>query len=87
MLSDAIVSSGWTYGQITEKCKKRGGKISRSYLSKLCTGNMPPASDEVNKILVEVLSPVAKITYTQLAVAKYKEVVPKDIIEALVAGM
>ncbi|MHA7963581.1 hypothetical protein ACX93W_05490 [Paenibacillus sp. CAU 1782] len=87
ILSDAIISSGWTYGQIADKCEKRGGKISRSYISKLCTGHMPPASDEVNKILTEVLAPVSDITYTQLAVAKYKEVVPKDIIEALVAGM
>lgn len=87
ILIDAIVASGWTYGQIAEKCSTKGGRVSKSYISKLCTGHMPPASDEVNKILAEVLSPVSEITYQKLAVAKYKEVVPKDIMEALVAGM
>lgn len=87
LLCDAVVESGWTYGQIVEKCKLKGAKISRSYLSKLCTGNLPPASDELNIVLSEVLSPVSTLTYTTLAVAKYKEIVPKDVIDAIAAGM
>ncbi|MFB0841843.1 MULTISPECIES: hypothetical protein [Paenibacillus] len=83
VLSDAIVKSGWTYQQIIEKCKARGGKFSRSYLSKICTGTLPPPSDQINKVLADVLSSVASIKYEDLAIAKYKEIIPREIIELL----
>lgn len=86
ILYDAVLESGWSYTQIVERCKKKGLKISRSYISKLCTGHMPPASDEVNKALAEVLSQASSITYTKLAIAKYKEIIPKEIYEAIASG-
>jgi hypothetical protein len=83
MLSNAVVESGWSYYKIVEKCRTDGVPFSRSYLSKLCTGSMPPASDKINQALVDALSPVTGITYKDLSVAKYKEIVPKDVLEAL----
>ncbi|MCY9530532.1 hypothetical protein M5X04_14515 [Paenibacillus alvei] len=86
ILYDAIASSNMTYQQIADKCTRKGTKITKSYISKLCTGKLPPASDAVNKVLAEVLSPSSGL-YVQLAVAKYKEIVPNDVLEALAAGM
>lgn len=86
LLRDAVVQSNWTYSKIIENCKDRGVSFSSSYLSKLCTGSMPPPSDEINRVLAEVLSPITTITYQALAVAKYKEIIPSDILEAIAAG-
>lgn len=86
VLSDAVIASNMTYTQIVDKCRRKGVKISRSYLSKLCTGAMSPASDELNKALADVLAPGSTL-YQQLAVAKYKEIIPGDVLEALAAGL
>ena len=86
LLSDAVVRSGWTYAQIVEKCGQRGITFSRSYLSKLCTGFMSPPSDQINKALAEVLGPATSITYSDLALAKYKQIVPNEVLEALASG-
>ncbi|GIO83529.1 hypothetical protein J25TS5_04610 [Paenibacillus faecis] len=85
LLSNAVAESGWTYSQIIQKCKSKGVSFSRSYLSKIATGVLPPPSDEINKALSEVLSPVSSISYTDLALAKYKEIIPSDVLEAIVA--
>jgi hypothetical protein len=47
---------------------------------------MPPPSDEINRVIAEVLAPVTSITYEQLAIAKYKEIIPTEILEAIAAG-
>ncbi|QHZ50872.1 hypothetical protein [Paenibacillus larvae] len=86
VLSDAVIKSGWTYSKIIEKCRARGVCFSRSYLSKICTGVLPPPSDRINKVLAEVLSPVSELTYQQLALAKYKQIIPADILEAIASG-
>jgi len=83
ILSDAVVSSEWTYAQISEKCRLKGVSVSRSYLSKLCTGHMTPASDEVNNVLSQVLSDDPEVFYRELSVAKYRQLVPKDVLEAM----
>jgi hypothetical protein len=86
LLRDAVVQSNWTYSKIINKCKDQGVTFSSSYLSKLCTGMMPPPSDEINRVIAEVLAPVTSITYEQLAIAKYKEIIPTEILEAIAAG-
>lgn len=86
LLRDAVVESNWTYSKIIDKCKARGVSFSASYISKLCTGAMPPPSDEINEVLAEVLSPVSSVTYEKLALAKYKEIIPTEILEAIAAG-
>jgi len=84
VLSNAVASSGWTYSKVIEKCSKKGVRISRSYLCKLCTGNQKPASDEINRVLADVLGPVSGVTFEGLTVAKYMEVLPGYVIEAII---
>lgn len=86
LLRGAVVESGWSYSHIVERCKSHGTSVSRSYLSKLCTGSMPPPSDEVNKALVLVLSPVTSLTHERLVLAKYKEIIPDEVLEAIASG-
>lgn len=83
LLNSAVVESGWTYRQVVEKCRELGINFSRSYLCKICTGASPPPSDEINKALAEVLSPVSSITYEQLALAKYREIIPEGVLDAI----
>lgn len=84
ILSNAVNASGLSYQQVADKCKLQGNRITRFYISKLCTGYKPPASDEVNRTLAKVLSPYCEdLTYEKLAVAKYKEIIPVDVMKAL----
>ena len=85
ILYDAVVASGYTYQQIVEKCRTKDLKISKSYLSKICSGHQPP-KDHVNKVLAEILGEKSGITYQTLAIAKYKEMIPEDIYEAIASG-
>lgn len=87
VLSDAVVESKWTYQQIVEKCKAKGVPFTKSYLSKISTGHLPPPSDEINRALASVLSPVTSLTYEKLAVAKYREIIPEDILAAIATGI
>ncbi|KKO51988.1 helix-turn-helix domain-containing protein [Paenibacillus sp. DMB20] len=82
----AIRESGWSYSQIAERCKVHKRNVSPSYLSKISRGFMPPPSDEVNRALASALSPVTSLTYEKLALAKYKEIIPEDVLEALASG-
>lgn len=75
ILSNAIAESGMTYSQISMKCESRGKKMSRAYLSLLCTGHKPPATDEANKVLASVLS---TLNFKELTVAKYKEILSPE---------
>ena len=54
MLSKMIEESGLTLKVIAEKCNEFGVKIDQSYISKLKTGKLPPASDEVNEAIAKV---------------------------------
>lgn len=82
ILSNAIAESGLTYSQIAMKCELKGKKISRSYLSLLCTGHKPPATDETNKVLSSVLS---TLDYKEITVAKYKEVLSPETFNIICA--
>lgn len=83
ILSNAITESGMTYSQISLKCQRKNGHISRTYLSQLCTGKKPPASDEMNKILVDVLSPLANISYEDLVFSKYTEILSPEVVNII----
>ncbi|KZS48095.1 hypothetical protein AWU65_20275 [Paenibacillus glucanolyticus] len=83
LLRSALVESGWSYSQVVERCKVHNKNVSRSYLSKISRGFMPPPSDEVNKALANVLSPVTSLTYERLALAKYKEIIPDEVLKAI----
>lgn len=80
MLRVAITESGWSMREIARRCTKNGVNLSQPYLSKLCTGEIPPASDKVNKILGNILSVVSSISEDDLLIAAYLEKIPDDIL-------
>lgn len=84
MLASAVKQSGWSLAEIVLRCKRHGVEIDKGYISKLCTGKKPPASDRVNYALATVLSPVSSMTYRQLRLAAYKDTIPEDVQEALI---
>ncbi|KOR88758.1 MULTISPECIES: helix-turn-helix domain-containing protein [Paenibacillus] len=86
LLRSAVKESGWSYSHIVEQCKVHNKAISRSYLSKISRGLMPPPSDEVNKALAVVLSSVTSLTYEKLTLAKYKEIIPDEVLKAIASG-
>jgi SOS-response transcriptional repressor LexA len=53
-LSQMIEKSGLTLKAIADHCNQMGVKIDQSYISKLKTGKLPPASDDVNEALAKV---------------------------------
>lgn len=61
--------------------EKSGIKISTSYLSKIRSGTKPPASDQVNLALANVL----KIDPVDLLVSVYQEKVPDVVLEKLIS--
>ena len=90
LLDDAVKKSRFSLAEIAMKCKNFGVTIDRTYISKLCTANKPPASDKVNTALAKVLGSVTDLTYESLRLAAYKEKLeaykqkfPDDVLEAL----
>ncbi|WP_407270003.1 hypothetical protein [Radiobacillus sp. PE A8.2] len=83
MLKLAIKESGWSMREIARRCTEDGVNLSQPYLSKLCTGEIPPASDKVNKILGKILSVVSDISKDDLLVAAYVEKIPADVLKKL----
>lgn len=84
ILASAVKQSGWSLAEIALRCERHGVHIERTYLSKLCTGKKPPASDRINQALATVLSPMSSITYEHLRLAAYKEAIPEDVQLALI---
>lgn len=83
MLSMMIERSGLTLKNIAEKCNELGVKIDQSYISKLKTGKLPPASDEVN----EAIAKVCDYTMTEeLLYEAYLEKAP-DYIRAFIKNL
>lgn len=55
LLAEYVAKSKMTLREIAEECKVRGEPIDPSYISKLQTGRLPPPSEEVSRVLAEVL--------------------------------
>lgn len=83
ILKSAVKESGWSMREISRRCKKIGVSLSQSYLSKLCTGEVPPPSDKLNVVLGELLSTVSSVTKDKLLVAAYKERIPEAVLQKL----
>ncbi|WP_075982607.1 helix-turn-helix domain-containing protein [Bacillus massilinigeriensis] len=83
ILKSAVKESGWSMREISRRCKKNGVSLSQPYLSKLCTGEVPPPSDKLNKVLGELLSTVSSVTKDELLVAAYIERIPKEVLQKL----
>ncbi|RJX40962.1 XRE family transcriptional regulator [Paenibacillus pinisoli] len=79
MLNEAISKNNLSLSEITNRLEDMNVKIDRSYLSKLRSGNKPPASDRVNEALAQVLN----VDPLKLKVAAYHEKIPSDVLEKL----
>lgn len=55
LLQAYIDKSGLTLDEITERCKARGIDIHPTYISKLRNGTRPAPSEEISRVLAEVL--------------------------------
>ncbi|WP_339173155.1 hypothetical protein NSQ55_10735 [Paenibacillus sp. FSL H7-0943] len=55
LLKKYIEDSGLTLNQIESKLRDKGLATNKAYISKLQNGKLPPAGDEINKALAEVL--------------------------------
>jgi len=79
MLRRAIAKKGFSLTQICFQVAKRGIWLDRSVLSKLQNGKIPPARDDANKILAEVLG----MDSDKFRVAAAKEIMPVELIELI----
>lgn len=69
--------------EISRRCNGRGVKVSSVYISQLCNGKLPPASDKINKVLEEVLGIVSDLKKDELKIAAYVERIPEDVLTAI----
>lgn len=80
MLSEAIEKSGLKLTKIAEKAGELCGKEpTMHYLSKVKNGKSPPAGDELNIALAQVLG----MDPTELRAAAYREKIPNDVLQKL----
>ena len=78
-IREAIKNSGKSLSFIARKCFMEGVDISPSYISKLQTGKLQPASDRMNAVLAKVLN----LDFDELQVLAYKEKVPASVLKKL----
>ena len=78
-LKNAIAKSGMSLTEICVAVKAFGFKTGKTYLSKLQNGKIPPAGDDLNDALAQVLN----IDSVELRTAAYQEKIPKDVLEHL----
>jgi len=56
LLAYYIKKNKLTLRQIAYYCEEKGQKIAPSYISKLQNGHLPPPSEDVSRVLAEVLN-------------------------------
>lgn len=81
MLKTAINKADLTLSQISCQLDAHGLRATKSYLSKLQNGKLPPAGDKLNESLALILG----LDPVELKAAAYKEKIPKDVLELLVS--
>lgn len=79
LLRKAIRDADLSLGQICRRLAKRGIKMDRAILSKMQNNKLPPAKDEVNIVLAEILQTDPDI----LRVAAIKQVVSPELIRLI----
>jgi repressor LexA len=79
ILKEAIQATGLTLRRVSFKFDECGTNLDPSYLSRLQTGKLPPASDELNKKIAEVLD----INETTLRLAAHLSKIPEDLLPYL----
>ncbi|MNL14345.1 hypothetical protein D3C87_1352800 [compost metagenome] len=79
MLKRAIEKKKYSLTQVCFQLAKRDVWLDKASLSKIQNGKLPPAKDETNKVLAEILD----IDSTKLRVAAIREIIPDDLIELI----
>jgi len=79
LLKQYIEQSGLSHREISRQCKERGTPVSQAYISQIVKGDVPPASDDVNRVLAAVTGGDPD----GLIIAAYKEKAPARIRELL----
>ncbi|WMT41189.1 helix-turn-helix transcriptional regulator [Paenibacillus sp. D2_2] len=81
LLKKYIENSELSLSQIEVKLREKGLSTNKAYISKLQNGKLPPAGDEINKALAEVLGGDEE----ELILVSYAEKAPilKEIIDKL----
>lgn len=81
LLKKYIENSELSLSQIETKLREKGLSTNKAYISKLQNGKLPPAGDEINKALAEVLGGDEE----ELILVSYAEKAPilKEIIDKL----
>lgn len=78
-LKKSIAVSGMSLTDICNSIKVFGFKTDKTYLSKLQNGRIPPAGDDLNEALANVLN----IDRLELKTAAYRAKIPEDVLEHL----
>lgn len=79
MLRKAIEKKGLSLTQISFRLAKKDICLDKSVISKIQNGKLPPARDEVNIALAEILD----IDMNQFRLAAAKEILPKSLFDLI----
>jgi ribosome-binding protein aMBF1 (putative translation factor) len=79
LLKRGIEKKGLSLTQISFRLAKKDICLDKSILSKIQNGKLPPAKDEVNIALAEIL----EIDQTKLRIAAAKEVLPDSLFKLI----
>lgn len=79
LLRKGIENKGLSLTQLTFRLAKKNICLDKSVISKMQNGKLPPARDEINIALAEILD----LDVTQFRLAAAKEVLPKSLFELI----
>ncbi|MCM3131839.1 XRE family transcriptional regulator [Paenibacillus polysaccharolyticus] len=79
LLSLSIQKADLSLAQICRRLEKKGFYLDRGTLSKMKNGKLPPAKDDLNILLAEVLD----IDPKDLRIAAAKETIPKPLYKLI----
>ncbi len=79
LLKRGITKKGLSLTQISFRLAKKDICLDKSILSKLQNGKIPPAKDEINIALAEILD----IDTNQFRLAAAKEILPRELFELI----
>lgn len=79
ILKEGISAVSISLTQVCLQLKRKNISLDKAILSKMQNGKFPPAKDQVNIALAEILG----IDQTQLRLAAVKESIPKELIQLI----
>lgn len=79
LLKSGIENAGISLSQVCLKLMKKDITLDKALLSKMQNGKFPPAKDEVNIALADVLG----INPNELRLAAAKEVIPSELFQLI----